>query len=334
MNKRILLLTLIGISFGINAQNTFPTTGKVGIGTSTPQYTIDIDGNFQRGSGIKHIMRLTHKNALDSGDGTSLLFTNRGHSANDYGGYIALVSSGSNPGWLNPRLDFAVQNPNTHQLNDISTKMTILGNGNIGIGTTSPSSGIEIFKGNTNNLALLLKSSGAGWGSGLQLHNTSGNRYGIYSGSDGKWHFSHEGQGDRLVIDSSGNIGIGTANPNDWKLAVNGKIRAKEIKVETGWSDFVFYDNYKLPTLQEVENHIKEKGHLKDIPSAKEVQEKGIYLGEMDSKLLQKIEELTLYTIQQEKKIKEQAKKIEDLESINKKLIELQKRLEKLENSK
>ena len=71
-----------------------------------------------------------------------------------------------------------------------------------------------------------------------------------------------------------------------------------------GWSDFVFFKDYKLPTLKEVENHIKEKGHLKDIPSAKEVEKNGFFLGEMDAKLLQKIEELTLYTIEQEKKIK------------------------------
>lgn len=128
----------------------------------------------------------------------------------------------------------------------------------------------------------------------------------------------------RHPIYFSKNVGIGTTNPDGWELAVNGKIRAKEIKVETGWSDFVFYDDYQLPTLQEVEKHIKEKGHLKDIPSAKEVEKNGIYLGEMDSKLLQKIEELTLYTIQQEKKIKE-------LESLNAKLLEIQKRLEKLE---
>ena len=130
---------------------------------------------------------------------------------------------------------------------------------------------------------------------------------------------------------NQGNVGIGTVNPNGWKLAVNGKIRAKEIKVETGWSDFVFLNDYKLPTLQEVENHIKEKGHLKNIPSAKEVEENGIFLGEMDSKLLLKIEELTLYTIQQEKKITAQANEIKELKSLNNKLLELQKRLEKLE---
>lgn len=128
----------------------------------------------------------------------------------------------------------------------------------------------------------------------------------------------------RYPIYLSNNVGIGTENLDGWELAVNGKIRAKEIKVETGWADFVFENNYNLPTIQEVEKHIKEKGHLKNIPSAKEVKENGIFLGEMNSKLLQKIEELTLYTIQQEKKIRE-------LELLNKKLFELQNRLDILE---
>ena len=104
------------------------------------------------------------------------------------------------------------------------------------------------------------------------------------------------------------------------------KIAAEEVKVAlyNNWSDFVFDSDYKLPTLKEVENHIKEKGHLKDIPSETDVKKNGIFLGEMDSKLLQKIEELTLYTIQQEKEIK-------SLKMMNSKLLELQKRLEKLE---
>ncbi|MBQ4804527.1 hypothetical protein J8L88_16825 [Aquimarina sp. MMG015] len=124
---------------------------------------------------------------------------------------------------------------------------------------------------------------------------------------------------------NGGNLGIGTTNIGSWKLAVNGKIRAKEIKVETGWSDFVFYDDYKLPTLQEVEKHIEEKGHLKDIPSAKEVKENGILLGEMNSKLLQKIEELTLYTIEQEKQLDKQSEEIAELKILVKKLLEIKK---------
>ncbi|RNL66903.1 hypothetical protein ED312_23550, partial [Sinomicrobium pectinilyticum] len=97
-------------------------------------------------------------------------------------------------------------------------------------------------------------------------------------------------------------------------LAVNGNIRAKEIKVETGWSDFVFEESYNLPTLEEVEQHINEKGHLKDIPSAKEVEENGIFLGQMDAKLLQKIEELTLYMIALKKENREQKFQIEKLQ--------------------
>ena len=114
---------------------------------------------------------------------------------------------------------------------------------------------------------------------------------------------------ERARVDRYGSVGIGTKNPGSWKLAVNGQIRAKEVKVETGWSDFVFKSNYVLPTLAEVEAYINEKGHLKDIPSAEEVEENGIFLGEMDSKLLRKIEELTLYIIEQNKRIENLEKK-------------------------
>ena len=128
----------------------------------------------------------------------------------------------------------------------------------------------------------------------------------------------------------SGKVGIGTTSTGNHKLAVEGSIGAREIKVEaSGWSDFVFYNNYNLPTLKEVENHIKEKGHLKDIPSAKEVEKNGFFLGEMDAKLLQKIEELTLYTIAQEKEIKKekaenkkQQKEIDELKALVQKLLQ------------
>lgn len=99
------------------------------------------------------------------------------------------------------------------------------------------------------------------------------------------------------------NLGIGTKNPGLYKLAVKGKIRAEEIKVETGWADYVFKEGYDLPTLEEVEKHIKEKGHLINIPSEKEVKENGVQLGEMNKLLLEKIEELTLYVLQQQKEI-------------------------------
>ncbi|MGS2764556.1 hypothetical protein [Sinomicrobium sp. M5D2P9] len=121
------------------------------------------------------------------------------------------------------------------------------------------------------------------------------------------------------VYYEQGNVGIGTDNP-DTKLAVNGVVHTKEVKVDLdGWSDFVFAEDYKLPTLEEVELHIKEKGHLKNIPSAQEVEKNGILLGEMDSKLLQKIEELTLYILELNKENKRQLDRINNLEKENKK---------------
>jgi len=113
-----------------------------------------------------------------------------------------------------------------------------------------------------------------------------------------------------------GNIGIATENTQGYKLAVKGNVIAEKIKVQVyPWADFVFYEDYKLPTLAEVEKHIKEKGHLEHIPSAKEVAKNGIHLGEMDKKLLQKIEELTLYIIQKEKKIQQQRARLEKIEA-------------------
>lgn len=104
-------------------------------------------------------------------------------------------------------------------------------------------------------------------------------------------------------------IGIGTTSFTDgtdtYKLSVNGNIRAHRVKVYTTWADYVFEDNYELPTLLEVEQYINDNGHLKDIPSAAEVEEEGIELGEMNKLLLQKIEELTLYTIELNKQVQE-----------------------------
>lgn len=92
---------------------------------------------------------------------------------------------------------------------------------------------------------------------------------------------------------------------------VNGTIRAKEVKIEaTGWADFVFDRDYKLRNLTEVENHIAEHKHLPDMPSEADVKENGIDVAEMQAKLLQKIEELTLYVIDQDKRIKKQDEKI------------------------
>jgi len=136
------------------------------------------------------------------------------------------------------------------------------------------------------------------------------------------------GQQNILIAPQGGNVGIGTKNP-DSKLAVNGTIRSKEVKVSLeGWSDFVFKKDYVLPSLEEVEKHIAEKGHLKNIPNEEEVLKNGINLGEMNSKLLQKIEELTLYLIEVKK---ENSALKKNNESMIKNQTELEKRIEKIE---
>ncbi|WP_320052058.1 hypothetical protein [uncultured Acetobacteroides sp.] len=104
------------------------------------------------------------------------------------------------------------------------------------------------------------------------------------------------------VWNEDGNVGIGVFSPKN-RLDVNGTIRAKEVKVESGWADFVFKPDYQLKPLAEVEQFITANGHLPEIPTAKEVEQNGVSLGKMNAKLLQKVEELTLYIINQNKRI-------------------------------
>ncbi|MCG8410537.1 MAG: hypothetical protein MI739_04540 [Bacteroidales bacterium] len=116
-----------------------------------------------------------------------------------------------------------------------------------------------------------------------------------------------------IVFKPDGKVGIGTKTPQSL-LAVNGTITSKEVVVTAdGWPDYVFASDYNLRSLNEVETYIEQNNHLPDIPSQKEVNEKGINLGNMDAKLLQKIEELTLYIIQQNKKIENMQKQIDEL---------------------
>lgn len=102
-----------------------------------------------------------------------------------------------------------------------------------------------------------------------------------------------------LMVKANGNVGIGTMEPGNYKLAVEGTIGARKVKVTTtDWADFVFYDDYALPSLADVSRFIRANRHLPGIPAKADVQKEGVDLGEMNVKLLQKIEELTLYLIE------------------------------------
>jgi hypothetical protein len=115
------------------------------------------------------------------------------------------------------------------------------------------------------------------------------------------------GEFNTMSLDHNGNVAIGTTNTNGAKLAVNGQIRAKKVTVTLDdWPDYVFADDYELKSLEEIEKHIKEKKHLPGIPSQKEVEEKGLDIGDMQAKMMEKIEELTLHMIELNKSHKKE----------------------------
>ncbi len=141
--------------------------------------------------------------------------------------------------------------------------------------------------------------------SGTATGTNAGINFGVYgAASGGATNYAGYFDGDSYV---SGNMGIGTSDyATGYKLSVNGKIAAEEILVDLAgsWPDYVFQDDYKLPSLNELKTSIKKEGHLPGMPSAAEVKDNGVLLGDMNKMLLEKVEQLTLYIINQDERIK------------------------------
>jgi len=199
--------------------------------------------------------------------------------------------------------------------------------GRVGIGVGVPQAGLHVKGGNWPSSFLYLQSDDDA-DAGIRL----------YEGETAQWHIFNNSAADGLHIynaDASstvfyadqvtGGVGIGTVTPAaGYRLSVDGKVACEEVLVEysEGWPDFVFSDNYDLLSLEELETHIQNNNHLPGIPSATEVEENGFHLAEMQKQVLQKVEELTLYTIEQGKLIEKLQKEMEAIKSQNKALKE------------
>ncbi|MFY7671969.1 hypothetical protein ACOSP6_12860 [Tenacibaculum sp. MEBiC06402] len=215
--------------------------------------------------------------------------------------------------------------------------MVIKTGGRVGIGTTDPTEAKLVVKHSSNAglsgnktgaIAIVGRNTELAMGASADMNGASWiqTRHSLSAYPNAAY---------RLALNPlGGNVGIGTTDiPSGFKLAVAGKMISEEVtvKLQSTWPDYVFANDYQLSTLEEVEEQITKNGHLANIPSAVEVEKNGIELGEMNKKLLEKIEELTLYTIQQEKEIKALKKQDSKLQKLEKENQELQDRLTKIE---
>jgi len=313
------------------------TLDYVGIGTDG----LPSNGKLQI-NGSADIISVNNSGAFRIYDGTNFA----GGVGTD-----AWANSGNN-------LDFAVYAPNNMNIYGGGQKrITILNSGNVGIGTASPASNLEVKGANTfdapsvmritNNtgdygrVGLILtgriQDANDAWNFGslgrnaiVFAQNAANSGANIGATGDEKYSIQLEGNTNslgflsklnggapNLVLTQSGYVGIGTTIP-DAKLAVKGIIHTQEVKVDmAGWGDYVFDKGYPLKPLSSVKSYIDENHHLPEIPSEAEVIKNGVNVGEMLKLQTKKIEELTLYLIDKDKQLSEQNAKLADQQKKN-----------------
>lgn len=154
------------------------------------------------------------------------------------------------------------------------------------------------------------------------VHSPAYDEWGLYYNDVGDRFLMKSAAGDTtpsLVVDLGNNwVAIGTETPKPgYHLSVDGKIVCEELLVEDSadWPDYVFQEDYRLQSLEEVEAHIKERKHLPGVPTAAEISKNGLPLGEMQKRMMEKIEELTLHLIEQNKRMTSQDERIRHLEA-------------------
>jgi hypothetical protein len=218
-------------------------------------------------------------------------------------GYLGYLSSGS------AGLAFL------NSAGSATPNMLITDTGGVGIGTASPAAMLHITGASAGtNMVLDNGAPGDNWFQ-IRSNGVSKGYLGyLSSGSAGLAFLNSAGSAAaNMLITDTGRVGIGTTSPQHL-LHVAGTIGAQEVIVSSTGADYVFEPGYRLAPLGEVADYIKANHHLPEIPSAKDVEEKGVGLGEMQSKLLAKIEELTLHMIAAEKENGELRERIARLE--------------------
>jgi hypothetical protein len=261
------------------------------------------------------------RNTADNNTQTGLLFTD-----NNLGGYVTFRNYPDDKLHLGAYSGIAFEVGTDNNVALKAERMRIDANGNVGIGTSTPQLKLHIaIDGSSTTSYPSISTSDIGLM--LQNKNSTNNNLNILSFGDASaWgvahigtitnHTNHSGKlffatrpagsgpTQRLLIDENGNVGIGTTNPNQ-KLTVNGTIYGKEVKVDLSvpGPDYVFDKDYQLTSLEDIKTYIDQHKHLPEVPSAAAMEANGINLGEMNMLLLKKVEELTLYMIEQNKEI-------------------------------
>ncbi len=198
--------------------------------------------------------------------------------------------------------------------------LTIDSTGSVGVGTIAPGSRLDVRRNDGNFMLARFANTATSGDRTALIDIQNGNstptiwRFGVGGTGNGlgitagQFYIERAGIGSAFNIAANGNVGIGTLAPA-YRLSVNGVIQAKEVRVESGWADYVFEKGYRLMPLSEVAAYINQHQHLPGIASAKEVQENGLAVADMQTKMMEKIEELTLYVIELQQQIDELKKK-------------------------